>query len=116
MSHLYGIEKADCSSTHIISENMLNKLEGIVRDDFLKYNLHLFDGGSLQLLLDEPGAVLIAAEFHYGAEYLLPRITSVIKVTMKIFGRTINSHLRDLLDRNSSSRELRRVTGASTRS
>ena len=64
---------------------MLNKLECIVRDDLLKHNLHLLDGGSLQFLLDEPGAMLIAAEFHDAAEYLLPSMISVIKVTMKIW-------------------------------
>ena len=57
--------------TYIVTENVLNKLQGIVRNNLIKDNLFFFASCRLQFLLYETRTVLITAEFYDITKYVL---------------------------------------------
>ena len=57
--------------THVVAENILNKLECRIGNNLVKNDLLLVARGSLQLLLDKPRPMLFTAELHDVAKNIL---------------------------------------------
>jgi hypothetical protein len=66
--------------TYIVTENVLNKLQGIVRNNLIKNNLFFFASCRLQFLLYETRTVLITAEFYDITKYILRESSMHINV------------------------------------
>ena len=49
---------------HIVAKDILHELDSVLRHNLVEHDLHLLAGGRLQLLLNEPGSVLVPAELN----------------------------------------------------
>jgi hypothetical protein len=112
----------------VVAEHVLRQLERVRGHELAEHGLALLGARPLQLLLDEPRAMLVAAELGHVPDDILYQThkkkkkktsASAHHTTLDFRSEsralTLSSHLRDLFDRNSSSSSLRKCAPASSR-